>query len=61
MEELLRIHFTAHYGIGLSTVADIYLETTFPYFEIEDCNGETQISCVQGSGQAIYDLSLIHI
>lgn len=56
MENLLRTDFTAHYGLPVATIADIYQETNEQYFEIEDdALREIQISNVANSGQAVYN------
>ena len=55
MENRLKQDFTAHYGLAVSTIANIRLVTTEPYFEIEDdVNGQTQLHTGQGLGQAVY-------
>jgi hypothetical protein len=55
METLLNNDFTGHYGLSVSTTVNIRLETTEPYFEIEDdVNKETQLHTTVGSGMAVY-------
>jgi len=55
METLLRNDFTVHYGLPISTTANISISTTAQYFEIEDDeNKETQLHFVAGSGMAAY-------
>jgi hypothetical protein len=55
MEALLRNDFTTHYGLQISTIANISLGTTARYFEIEDDeHRETQLHLVVGNGMAAY-------
>ena len=55
METLLRNDFTTHYGLPISTTANISISTTAQYFEIEDdVNRETQLHFTAGNGMAAY-------
>jgi len=53
MEALLRNDFTSHYGIPVSTTADISQSTTERYFEIEDI-GIHVLHFVEGRGMAAF-------
>ena len=55
METLLNNDFTGHYGLSVSTNVNISLDTTEPYFEIEDdAHKETQLHTTVGRGMAVY-------
>lgn len=55
MEILLRNDFTAHYGLPISAIANISINTTAQYFEIEDDeHKETQLYFTVGNGTAKY-------
>jgi len=55
METLLRNNFTAHYGLPVSTTANISIITTAQYFEIEDDkNREIQLHLTTGNGMAAF-------
>jgi hypothetical protein len=55
MENLLKNDFTAHYGLPVSTVTNISMQTNEPYFEIEDdADREILLHFTVGSGMAKY-------
>jgi hypothetical protein len=55
METLLKNEFTNHYGLPVSTVTNISVNTDAAYFEIEDDeNREIQIHLTLGQGMAKY-------
>lgn len=55
METLLRNDFTVHYGLPVSTTANICITTTAKYFEIEDDeHREIQLHFNVGNGMAAF-------
>lgn len=55
MENLLKNHFTIHYGQPISTVAGMTMITNEPYFELEDDNrGNILLHTKVGMGMARY-------
>ena len=58
MEDLLKINFIAQYGLPPSTVTNFIIETSEPYFEIEDTNtGEIVKHTESGLGMAKFSNS----
>jgi hypothetical protein len=55
METKLKQDFTRHFGLLISTTPNIRLQTSAPYFEIEDdTNRQTQLHFIVGRGMAAY-------
>jgi len=55
METLLRSDFAVHFGLPVSTTANIAINTAAQYFEIEDdVNRETRLHFAVGLGMAAY-------